>query len=87
MYTKKYHIEKIEEFNAHNPLYDEIGDNVCYLVYLNVGERGWFMYDTGNYYDRPHRIHTSTVTSVEYIDDIVIVATRNTRITFKLIKE
>ena len=40
MYNKKYYLDKVEEFNEHNPIYEDIEGNVCYLAYLNVGERG-----------------------------------------------
>ena len=34
-----------------------------------------------------HRIHTSIIKSVDYIDDKIIVETQNTRFLFKLITE
>ena len=86
MYNKKYIIEKIEEFNRHNPLYDDVEGKVAYPAYFNVGERGWFLYiEDGWFEEFAHRIHTSTVKNVEYFDDYFIVETRNTRFTFKLI--
>ena len=86
MYNKKYCIEKIEEFNRHNPVYDDVEGAICYLAYLNVGERGWFLYIEDNgWYEYAHRIHTSIIKSVEYFDDKVVVETQNTRFTFRLI--
>lgn len=88
MYNKKYRLEKIEEFNRYNPIYDGVEGVVCYLAYLNVGERGWFLYieDCG-WYEYAHRIHTSVIKNVEYFDDSVVVETQNTRFTFRLISE
>ena len=86
MYNKKYIIEKIEEFNSHNHVYDDMEGKVAYPAYFNVGERGWFLWiEDGWFEEFAHRIHTSTVKNVEYFDDYFIVETRNTRFTFKLI--
>lgn len=85
MYNKKYLLEKIEEMNRHNPIYDDMEDTVCYLAYFNIGERGWFLYE--DYFGSAHRIHTSTVQDVEYTDNQVFVTTRNTRFTFTVINE
>ena len=83
MHNKKYILEDITEFNGHNPIYDDIEGCICYLAYLKVGERGWFMWETGDLFDIPHRIHTSEIKDVEYTDERVIVTTRNTKLTFK----
>ena len=85
MYNKKYHLEKIEEMNRHNPIYDDMEDAVCYLAYFNVGERGWFLAE--DYWGSAHRIHTSTVRDVEYTDNQVLVTTHNTKFTFTEISE
>ena len=90
MYDKKYILEKIEEFNRHNHIYDDMEGKVCYPAYFKVGERGWFLYETVEYlpfgyFTSAHRIHTSTVENVEYLDSCVVVKTHNTRLTFKLI--
>lgn len=85
MYNKKYRIEKIEEFGRHNIIYDDIEGNICYLAYLNVGERGWFLHEISDWFDSAHRIHTSIIKSVEYFDDKIVVETQNTRFTFRLI--
>jgi hypothetical protein len=39
MHSKKYIIEKIEEFGRHNSLYDDVEGDTCYLAYLKAGER------------------------------------------------
>lgn len=86
MYNKKYCLDKIEEFNGHNPIYDDMNGVICYLAYLNVGERGWFLYIDENYwYEYAHRIHTSIIQDVEYNDNQVVVTTQNTKFTFTLI--
>ena len=85
MYNKKYKLEKIEEFGRPNHIYLEMEGAICYLVYLNVGERGWFMYEANDWDNYPHRVHTSVVKDVQYTDNQVIVTTNNTRLTFVLI--
>lgn len=87
MYNKKYRLVSVEEFNRPNPLYLDVKDALCFLVYFNVGERGWFLYELSNdWFDMPHRIHTSVVQSVEYTDKQVVVVTENTRFVFELIE-
>lgn len=88
MYNKKYTLEKIEEFNEHNPIYDEIklGD-ICYPAYLKPGEQGWFLWESSDSFDSPHRIHTSTIKNVEYTrGNQIIVTTLNTRFIFTVVK-
>ena len=88
MYSKRYRLEKIEEFGRHNPIYDGVEGHVTYPAYFNVGERGWFLWiENGLLWEYAHRIHTSIVKSVEYTDDAIIVETHNTRLTFILISE
>lgn len=92
MYSKKYIIEKIEEFNGHNDIYDGVGGRIAYPAYFHVGERGWFLWIEECLYDwyreHAHRVHTSVIQSVEYLDDGgIIVETRNTRLTFRLVSE
>lgn len=89
MYNKKYILEKIEEFGEHNYIYDDMKDCVCYLAYFNVGERGWFLQESENYFGfiSTHRIQTSTVKNVEYFIDYIIVETNNTKLTFRLITD
>ena len=82
MYSKKYIIKKIEELRRHNPLYDDVEGSICYLAYLKVGERGWFLHHKGEY-DWPHRIHTSIVQEVLHEGNQVTVMTENTRFTFE----
>lgn len=85
MFNKKYCLDNIEEFNKHNPIYDDVEGQICYLAYLNVGERGWFLYEDD--WLGCHRIHTSVIKDIEYTDNQVIVATQNTKFTFTLINE
>lgn len=86
-YSKKYILEKIEEFNQHNPIYEGVLGRICYPAYFNVGERGWFLWiEDGWFKEFAHRIHTSLIESVEYLDNGIIVATQNTRFTFKLLE-
>lgn len=87
MYNKKYRLEKIEEMNKHNSIYDDAEGSVCYLAYLNIGERGWFLREDDDwFFGEAHRIHTSTVKDVVYTDKQVFVETRNTKFTFTLIE-
>ena len=88
MYSKKYRLDKIEEFNRHNPIYDDIEGSICYLAYLKVGERGWILKEDKDRFDIPHRMHTTEVTDVEYTrGNQVIVTTRNTKFTFSIVEE
>lgn len=87
MYSKKYVLEKIEEFNGHNYIYDDMVGCVCHPAYFRVGDRGWFLYKHDDFFDRAHRIHTSTVQSVDYTDDSIILETNNTRFLFRLIED
>ena len=83
MYNKKYVLKKIEEFGRHNTIYDDMEGHICYLAYLNPGESGWFLHESGFWCDYPHRVHTSIVKDVECVDNQVIVTTQNTRLTFE----
>ena len=87
MYSTKYRIVKIEEFNRHNPIYDDVEGHICYPAYLNVGERGWFLHeDPDDLFGYPHRIHTSIVKDVTYTrGNQIVVTTQNTRFTFEVI--
>ena len=87
MYSKKYILENIEEFNHHNPIYEGVEGRICYPAYFNVGERGWFLYiEETTYGEFAHRIHTSIIQNIVYINDseTIIVLTQNTRFTFNL---
>ena len=85
MYNKKYRLADIKS-QKWNPLHDMIINKVCYLAYLNVGERGWFLYDTQDPMDLVHRICTSVIKKVKYTrSNQVIVITENTKYTFNLI--
>lgn len=88
MYSKKYRLTKLEEFGRHNPIYDEADGSVCYLAYLNPGERGWFLFEkfTDEYWYIPHRVHTSVIQDVDYSQDgMVVLTTENTKFTFERI--
>lgn len=86
MYNKKYILEKIEEMNGHNDIYDDVEGKTCYLAYLNVGERGWFLWEDNDWFSTVHRIHTSVIKNVEYTrGNQIIVTTQNTKFTFTLI--
>lgn len=87
MYNKKYILEKIEEFNGHNSIYDGVEGRVAYPAYFNVGERGWFLWiEDGWFNEFAHRIHTSIVKDVKYTrGNQIIVTTQNTKFTFTLI--
>lgn len=86
MYNKKYRLEKIEEFNGHNSIYDCVEGRVAYPAYLNIGERGWFLYEEDEYGFWAHRINTSVIKDVEYTrGNQIIVTTQNTKFTFTLI--
>jgi len=88
MYNKKYIIEEIEEFNDHNPIYEGVLGRIAYPAYFNVGERGWFLWiEDGCFRELAHRIHTSVIQSVEYVNDMIIVKTENTRFTFRLVEK
>ena len=88
MYNKKYHIEKIEELNKPNPIYESMEGSLCYPAYFNIGERGWFLcIEDCGWYEYAHRIHTSVIENVEYLDDQIIVKTQNTRFIFRLVSE
>lgn len=87
MYNKKYRVEKIEQFGRFNFVYEDMEGCVAYIAYLNVGDRGWFLYEDAGWSNSPHRIHTSIVKEIEYTDNLVIVTTENTRLTFRLIEE
>lgn len=84
MYNKKYRLDKIEEFNRHNPIYDDVEGSTCYLAYLNIGERGYFLYED-EWFGKAHRIHTSIIKNVVYTDNQVIVETMNTGFVFTVI--
>lgn len=87
MYSKKYRCSKIDS-KRDNPYHDAIVGSVCYLAYLNIGERGWFLYEAHDWYgfSSAHRIHTSVIKNVQYINsNQVVVTTENTKYVFDLI--
>lgn len=89
MYNKKYRIEKIEEFNGHNPIYEDLEGCVCYPAYLNVGERGWVLCEykrEDEWLAYPHRLHTSVIQDVVYTrGNSIVVTTENTRLTLGVV--
>lgn len=88
MYSKKYILEEIEEFNKPNPIYKDIKGAVCYPAYFAVGERGWFLWESKDWFSNMHRIHTSVIDNLIYIgNEKIIVTTQNTRFVFKLVSE
>ena len=87
MYNKKYRIEKIEEINRNSLVYDGVEGSIAYPAYFNIGERGWFLYIENGWREFAHRIHTSTIENVEYTDDVIIVTTKNTKLTFRLVSD
>lgn len=93
MYSKKYRLEKIEEFGRHNSLYEDIEGCVCYPAYLKVGERGWLLCEymrPDEWMAYPHRLHTSFIQNVDYvIGDVlsIVITTEHTRLTLREIME
>lgn len=86
MYSKKYRLEKIEQFGGHNPTYDNKLGCICYPAYLRIGERGWLLIDymaEGEWMVYPHRLHTSIIKNVEYTDGRIVITTEHTRLTLK----
>lgn len=84
MYNKKYVLANIEEFHRYNLLYEDIKGCTCYLAYFNPGERGWFLYEEKYGSAFPHRVHTTVIEDVQYLEDKVIVTSQNTRFTFEV---
>jgi hypothetical protein len=81
MYSKKYIIQEVKEFNGHNPVYDEMKNAICYPAYLKIGERGLLLYDN---HGSIHKICTSVIRDVTYGDcGYIVVITQNSAITFK----
>ena len=83
MHNIKYRCTDIESVTD-NPIHDKVRGNICYLAYLNEGERGWFLCESDNMFEPIHRIHTSTVREIQYArGGQVTVFTRNTKYVFK----
>ena len=87
MYSKKYRIEKVEQFGSNNPIYENAEGCVCYPAYLKVGERGWLLYEVqleDEWRAYPHRLHTSIIQNVKYWrDGSIVITTEHTRLTLK----
>ena len=90
MYSKKYRIDKIEQFGRYNPIYEDMEGRVCYPAYLHVGERGCILYERDDEWVRlPHRLHTSIIQNVEYVigDELeIVITTEHTKLTLKSIE-
>ena len=86
MYNKKYRLTNIIT-EIYNPIHENVLNTICYLAYFNIGERGWFLYRTNDWFDSVNRIHTSVVKDVEYTDNQVVVTTNNSKYVFELIDE
>ncbi len=76
-----YTITSIKSKNGRaNPLHDEVLGRKAYVVYLEVGERGFIKY-LPDYDDRYHCLHTSTVldfTPWGNGEDTITIQTANT---------
>lgn len=80
MYSRKYRLTNINSRRG-TCVHAECLDKVCYLAFFKTGERGWFLCDVEDGTKYPvHRIHTSNVQSVKYLDNgnVVLVSTDNT---------
>lgn len=91
MFNKKYYFEKIEQFSGRypwggvNPVYEGMTGRICYPAYLNIGERGWILYELDDgLFNVPHRMHTSIIQNVEYTDDQIVITTENTKLTLRV---
>ena len=85
MYNKKYILKNIDPIGGSlvNPVHATILGKTCYIAYLNVNERGWFLCEVD---EDVHRIHTSEIKDVRYIrGNRIIVYTRNTKYVFEVI--
>lgn len=90
MYSKKYRLIKVEQFGGHNPTYDNKLGCICYPAYLKVGERGWLLCEyqaSDEWMAYPHRLHTSNIQSVYYLDGHIEVVTKHTKLVLEEIKE
>lgn len=90
MYSKKYRIEKIEEFNGHNSMYDNAPGCICYPAFLKIGERGWLLYEVkleDEWIAWPHRLHLSVIQNVDYSANQIVITTENTRLTLTEVVE
>lgn len=89
MYSKKYKIEKIEQFGRENPVYEGMEGAVCHPAYLRVGERGWLLYEVkleDEWITRFHRLQLSIIKNVDYVigDKLsIVIDTEHTRLTLR----
>lgn len=79
---------KPKEGKPYNPVHDDIQGSVCSILDIEVGQRGWIM--VWSDYDGWHRVHTSTVESIEphpIKDEGWMITTRNTVYFFEEFEE
>lgn len=85
MHSQKYRLVKIDTERP-QLVHTSILNKICYIAYLKVGERGWFLCEVVDEIELPHRIHTSEIQNIEYTcDNQVVVSTENTRYVFKVV--
>ena len=85
MYNKKYRLIEIDRSDENKNVRDDMKNSICYLSYLKVGERGWFLYEADDPIVPVHRIHTSVIKDVQYtISNQIIVVTENTKYVFEV---
>lgn len=90
MYSKKYRLINIEQFGRHNPIYDNKLGCICYPAYLRFGERGWLLCEyraEDEWMTYPHRLNTSIIQSVYYLDGRIEVVTEHTKLVLEEIME
>lgn len=86
MHNKKYRLIEVERPNENKNVHNDIKGSICYLAYLKVGERGWFLYEADDPIIPVHRIHTSIIKDVQYTrGNQIIVVTENTKYVFEVI--
>ena len=86
MYNKKYRLIEIDRPDENKNVCDDMKNSICYLAYLKVGERGWFLYEADDPIVPVHRIHTSVIKDVQYTrGNRVVVMTENTKYVFEVI--
>lgn len=95
MYDKKYRVTSIVktekhniiyEMDKYNPVHENLLNKICYPAYLKVGERGWLLYDTEEFFNPMHRLHTSVIKHVKYNNDKIVIETENTLYVLKLVE-
>ena len=82
VYDKKYRV-KVVNPKKFNPVHDSVTGAVCYPAYFKIGERGWFLFETNDFTNPVHRLHTSEVLNITQLDNGFIVYTKNTQYWFE----